>query len=54
MVKGLRSRYCNYKNSHRDVEYSIENTVDNSVITMSGVRWVTDLPGVHFIRYINV
>ena len=31
---------ASYKNSHTDVKYSIGNTVNNTVISMCGVRWV--------------
>ena len=34
-----------FKNSQRDVKYSIGNTVNNILITMYGVRWVQDLWG---------
>ena len=36
---------ASYKNSHRDVKYTIGDTVGNIVITMYGDRWVMDLFG---------
>ena len=39
--KGLR---C-YKNSRKDVKYSIGNVLNNIVITVYGVGWVLDLLG---------
>ena len=32
-------------NSHEDVKYSIGNTVNNIVITMSGAKWVLEVLG---------
>ena len=28
-----------------DVKYSIENVINNTVITMYGARWVLEIPG---------
>ena len=56
LVKGIKS----YKppvikrTSHRDVIYSIRNTVSSIVITLHGDRWLLDLSGDHFIMYVNV
>ena len=40
--------------SHGDVKYSIGNTVNNTVMTLYGVRWVLDLLGWSLCKYINV
>ena len=37
--KALRNSNWLLQNSHGDVKYSIENIVNNSLITMYGVRW---------------
>ena len=44
-MKELRSTNRQLQNSHGDVKYSIENSVDNILITLYGVRWVEDLSG---------
>lgn len=36
---------CSYKNGHGDVKYSTGNTVDHTVITLPGVRWLLGLAG---------
>ena len=54
--KGKACRNTNWQlqNSHGDVKYSIENIVNNIVITVCGARGVLDLSGEHFISYIKV
>ena len=42
--KGLEVKIGSYKNSHRGVNYSIGNVVNN-VIIMYGDRWGLELPG---------
>ena len=42
-VKGLRRTNWQLQNSHRDVNYSIENVVNNTVITVYGARWVLEI-----------
>ena len=37
-VKGLRSTNWEFKNSHRNVKYNIENIVSDIAITMCGAR----------------
>ena len=45
-VKGLGSSSWFLQNSHRDVKYSIGNTVSNSVITMNRARRGLEISGV--------
>ena len=44
-VKGIKKYKLPVIKSHRDAKYSIENIVDNIVMTMYGVRWVPDSLG---------
>ena len=44
-VKGLRSTNWLLQNSYGYVKYSIGNIIDNSIVTIHGVRWVQDLLG---------
>ena len=44
-VEGIKKYKLVVTNSHRDVKYSIRNTVNNILITMYGVRWILDLSG---------
>ena len=44
-VKELRTTNWLLQNTHGDVKNSIGNIVNNTVITMYGVRWVRDLLG---------
>ena len=34
-----------------DVKYSIENVINNTVITMYGARWVLEISGEHYEVY---
>ena len=42
--KVLRSTNYHLKNYHRDVKYSIGNTVNNTAISMFGTRCVVEIP----------
>ena len=42
------------QNSHGDTKYSIENTVNNSMITMCGARWALEISGEHFMKYVII
>ena len=53
-VKGLRSTDWQLQNSHADVEYSLGNTVINSLLTMYGAGGVRDLSGWGISRFRNV
>ena len=44
-VKGLGCANWQLQNNHRDVKYSVGNTVNNTVITTCSARWALDLPG---------
>lgn len=44
-VKGLNSTNWKLQNSHGDIKHSLGNTVNNTVITISGARWVLELLG---------
>ena len=45
MVKGLRSPDWQLQNSCVDLKYTIENIVNNNVISMYGARWVLEILG---------
>ena len=49
-MKELKRANWQLQNSHRDVKYSIGNTVNNR-ITMYGARWVLEILGEHFVKY---
>ena len=44
-MKRLRSTNWQLQNSPGDVKYSIENIVNNNVITRYGARWVLKISG---------
>ena len=44
-VKGLRRIDWQFENSHRGAKYSTGNIVNNTVITVCGVRWVLEILG---------
>lgn len=39
------------QNSHRDVDYSVGNIVNNIVITTCGARWALETPGDHSAKH---
>ena len=53
-MKGLRSAGWRLQNSHRDVECSTGNTVNNVVITVYGAWWILDLLGDLSVSYITI
>ena len=42
------------QDSSRDVKYSIKNIVNNTAITMYDARWVPEISGEYFVKYIIV
>ena len=44
-VTGLRSTDWWLRNSHGDVKNSIGATVNSTVVTMHGARWVSEISG---------
>ena len=50
--KGDRMRNTDLwlQSSHRDVTQSTGNTVNNTVVTMYGVRWLRDISGEYFVK----
>ena len=44
-VKGLGRTIWELQKSHRDIKYSIGNTVNNSVMTMYSPRWALEVLG---------
>lgn len=53
-MKDLRSTNWLLQNHHSDVKYGTGNVVNNSVITVNGVRWELELLGHRFLSYTNV
>ena len=53
-VRGLRGTNWQLQNQYGNVKHSMGNIVNSIVITMCGARWLLDLWGHHFVRYINV
>lgn len=50
-MKGLRSAHWWLQDRHSDVNYSLENIINNIIIAMYGVRWVLEISGDHSAKY---
>ena len=53
-VKVLRHTNWYLKNSNGDKKYSIGNVINNIVVTMDSARWVLEILGDRFIKYMIV
>ena len=52
--EGIKKYRLAVTDGHRDVKYSVGNIVGNTVIPMYGARWVLEILGGHFVKYIIV
>ena len=53
-AKGLRSTSSWLQSAHRDVRYTVGNSVNNIVITMCGARWGLELLEGPTVNYVIV
>ena len=53
-VKGLRSANWQLQNSAGDEKYSPGNMANGTVIATCGARWVLEITGEQFVKYITV